>query len=130
MFSTFCSTNLNGFLHLSDFPCPQDWPRLSSLGPLELRRLVDLQRLSGDGGLRQLVRKTLGRRCPGLWGGKKRGKNGKKNNGYSKLWVTIENLRGFKMIEVGFYFCNNMVIIGYPGFGDPTLNHGWDVMCG
>ena len=56
-----------------------------------------------------------------------------KNNGYSKLsklWVTIENLRGFKMIEVGFYFCNNMVIIGYPGFGDPTLNHGWDVMCG
>lgn len=43
-----------------------DWPRLSSMGPLELRRLVDLQRLpdsaQGEGGLKDLVRKTLGRK--------------------------------------------------------------------
>lgn len=40
-----------------------DWPRLSSLGPLRLQRLIDLQHLDGGGdGLRALVRKTLGRR--------------------------------------------------------------------
>lgn len=39
-----------------------DWPRLSSLGPLELRRLVDLRLSQPEGGLRALVRKTLGRR--------------------------------------------------------------------
>ena len=62
-FSGYSGTNHTEFDISGPVFSPEDWPRLSSLGPLELRRLVDLRLSQPEGGLRALVRKTLGRRC-------------------------------------------------------------------